>query len=565
MKPGATDAGLAVLMPFLRRMAQHRGWLALGLLLSCVSLFASLGLLGLSGGFLTATAIAGLTVASAQAFNYFLPAAGVRFFAMTRTAGRWAERVSTHEATFRLIGALRVWLYGVLARLSPAQLGLWHGADLLGNLTRDIDALDNLYQRLLLPSLAAALIVATLAGVFLWQAPALLPVWLAFGACALIFLPWTGWRLGRRAATPLVTCQAHVRRELLNGLDGLEDYALHAPAWRNQRQRIATADAARIGLQVRLASNAAALRAAMLFAVGLALWAALGVLNGLPAERMPDGPWLAVILMLILASLEAVQHLPQAWLELPGTAASAARLQALDDLPPAPAFPVAGPLPRDASVEFEGVSFWHDPAHRLFDRVSLHIPAGSHVAIVGPSGEGKTSLLNLVARLCDPQEGEIRLGGQALRSLDETALRRHVAYAPQDVWLMTATLADNLRLARPDADDAVLWSILDVVGLRDTVAAWPEGLATWIEEGGASLSGGQRRRLGVARTLLRNAPITLLDEPTEGLDPAAVQALIARVRHYLRGKTLLWVSHRSVGRTCFDQVLSVENGRIDHG
>ncbi len=554
---------LHVLRPFVGRMLAFRGWLALGLLLTWTSLLTSLSLLGLSGGFLTATAIAGLSPEAAQIFNFFYPSAGVRFFALSRTVSRWSERVTTHEATFRLIGAMRVWLYEALSRLSPAQTGSLHGADLLSRLTRDIDALDNLYQRLLLPSIAAWLTLLLLAAVFTWQASALLAPWLAFIAFALVAVPWLAWRIGGKLSPALVAAQFELRRELLDAVDGIEDYALHAPAWQAQRARILCLDGERIRLQLRQQRRGAALRGLMLLSIGIVLWAVIGVLAALPPGAGPDGPWLAVILMLILASLEVVQNLPQAWLELPGTVASARRLQAIADLPSVQVYPESGPLPVDASLQLEGLGFWHSAEHRLLDNVSLAIPAGTHLALLGPSGEGKSSLLDLLARLRDPQEGVIRLGGVPLAELDETTLRRHIACAPQEVWLFTASLADNLRLACPAADDAALWAVLDLVGLRDTVAAWPDGLNTWIDEQGASLSGGQRRRLGVACALLRDAPVTLLDEATEGLDPAAEQALLARVRQHLHGRTLIWVSHRSTGLADFDRVLVLERGSLE--
>lgn len=554
---------LTVLRPFLGRMLAFRGWLVFGLLLTWTSLLTSLSLLGLSGGFLTATAIAGLSPEAAQIFNFFYPSAGVRFFALSRTVSRWSERVVTHEATFRLIGAMRVWLYQALSRLSPAQTGSLHGADLLSRLTRDIDALDNLYQRLLLPSIAAWLTLLLLAAVFTWQAPALLAPWLAFIAFALVAVPWLAWRIGGRLSPALVAAQFELRRELLDAVDGIEDYALHAPAWQAQRERILRLDGARIQLQLRQQRRGAALRGLMLLSIGIVLWTVIGVLAALPPGTGPDGPWLAVILMLILASLEVVQNLPQAWLELPGTVASARRLQAIADTPPAPAYPEIGTVPANADVQLAGLGFWHSADHRLLDNVSLDIPAGTHLALLGPSGEGKSSLLDLLTRLRDPQEGVIRLGGVALAELDETTLRRHIACAPQEVWLFTASLADNLRLACPDADDDALWNVLDLVGLRDTVAVWPDGLNTWIDEQGASLSGGQRRRLGVARALLRDAPVTLLDEATEGLDPAAEQALLARVRQHLNGRTLIWVSHRSTGLADFDRVLILERGKLE--
>ena len=540
--------------PFLLPMNRQARWLWLGLLMSLICLIASMSLFGLSGGFLAATALAGVSVASAQAFNFFLPAAGVRFFAIARTATRWAERVLTHEATFRIIGEIRVWLYARLIRLSPRQLQAYHGGDLLNRLTQDIDALNNLYQRLLLPSIAGLISFALLGLVLMLRQATLFWPWLLLLLASFLILPWLAWQMGKQPAQAQVLAISRVRRDLLDAIDGLEDFSLHQPAWQQQRATIIEQDAARIALQMRLQRLGAALRALQFLAVGLAAWAVLGMAASEPT------PWLAALVLLTLGSLEAVQALPQAWLELPGTVASAARLSALSEQTPDPAFVTSGPTPTTFPMHLQAVSFAYDPLLPILQDATLVIPQGCHLALVGPSGGGKTTLMQLIARLIDPQAGRITLGGLDLRELDESTLRSHIACAPQEGWMFTAPLADNLRLARPDASEDELWQVLDVVGLKTMVETWPDGLQTWIEEGGASLSGGQRRRLGLARALLAHAPITLLDEPTEGLDPASEIALIARIRQQLAGRTLIWVSHRSHGNRAFDQIWRIENG-----
>jgi len=543
------------MMPFLKLLNRQALWLWLGLLMGLVCLIAGMGLLGLSGGFLAATAIAGMSAATAQAFNFFLPAAGVRFFAMTRTVTRWAERVLTHEATFRVMGDIRVWLYARLVRLSPKQLMAYHGGDLLNRLTTDIDALNNLYQRLLLPLVAGVISYALLGFVLIQRNPALFWPWLALVLASFALMPWLAWQLGRTLAPKLVTRQTALRRELLDAVDGLEDFSLHQPAWQSQRAVIIATDHERLATQLRIQRLGSLLRAVQGFAVGLAAWAVLAIAASEPTY------WLAVLVLLVLGAQDAVQALPQAWLELPGTLASSRRLQALADQDPQPAFVAqdAASL-ADCAIELTNVRFAHDPTFPILQDVCLTIQQGQHLALVGPSGGGKTTLMQLIARLIDPQAGRILLGGVDLRELSEPTLRKHIACAPQEGWLFTAPLAENLRLARPQASDEELWQVLEVVGLKEVVTNWPDGLKTWIEEGGASLSGGQRRRLALARALLAQAPITLLDEPSEGLDPMSEIALIQRIRSELASRTLIWVTHRTRGIAAFDRVLRIDGG-----
>lgn len=549
--------GLRVLAPFMRQLAGAGGWLFAGWLLGCATLIGSLGLLGLSGGFLAATAIAGLTPATALLFNFFLPGAGVRFFALLRTASRWGERVVTHEGTFRLLAALRCRVYEALAPLSPRQLGAVHGGDLLNALVRDVDALDNLYPRLLLPLASALLVLAGLLLIVGLLAPALiLPPLLLLLAVPL--LPVLGWWLGAALAPALVVSRVQLRRQLLDCVEGLADYTLHAPAWAAQRAATLAASENWLRQQLRLARRGAWLRALLTVLVGLSAWAALGLAAGGATGAPLPGPWLAAVVLLLLGAFEALQPLAGASLELPGTAAAAARIGALAQPPAGPRGVEQGPQPVDTTLVVRDVCFSWDGQSAVLKGLDLQIPSGEHLALMGPSGGGKSTLVQLLTRLEDPQHGEILLGGVPLTALDEATLRRNISCAGQFPWAQRATLADNLRLADPAADVARMQEVLEVVGLHATVARWTDGLETWVEEGGASLSGGQRRRLGIARALLRKAPITILDEPSEGLDEDAEVALIQRLRSHLAGRTLIWITHREAAAVLFERRVQLD-------
>lgn len=557
MKPRLTDLG-----PYAALFRPYGWWIAAGLGLSVLTLGGSLGLLGLSGGFLTATALAGLVPETALLFNVVVPAGGIRLFALTRTASRWGERVVNHEATFRLLGQLRVWLYGRFSRLSPRQLGLWHGAEVLNRLTKDVDQLDNLFIRLTVPIAAATVLMGTLTAVAAALASPAAWVVAALALTALVVVPALVYLPGRVLSPRLVQGQEDLRRALLDLVEGLEEWALHRPAWDRQRGRVLALDAGRLDNQLRLQRLGSAARAAVTMSVGLAVWAVLALVTALPPGTAPDGPWFVALTLLVLGTGEALLTLPAAWAELPGTALAARRLSDLAGQEPSPRFPeTAGGLPSSNDLMLQGVCFGYDGVPVL-ENLTLGLRAGTHAALLGPSGEGKTTLVRLLTRLEDPTEGLITLGGTDLRAWPEEALRGRITCSMQDPWIFTSTVAENLRLADPGCPDTELWRILDLVGLGPQVRAWPEGLGTWIDEGGQSLSGGQRRRLALARALLRKAPVTILDEPTEGLEAEAAEALVAAVRSELKGHSLLWVTHRSQGLDEFPVVWTMRKGRI---
>lgn len=550
-----------VFTPYLKLMRPHVGWLLVGGILTLTTLIAGLGLLALSGGFLTATAIAGLSAATAQNFNFFQPAAGVRFFAMLRTGSRWGERVTTHEATFRILAALRVWLFQHLAPLAPQQLQRQHSGELLNRLTRDVDSLDNLYLRLLLPVGAAALllsIMATWLGTL--QINLLYPIG-GLAAIGLAILPRVAWLAGRRIAPQQQHQRQQLRVTLLELVDGLEELSLTPKQWQHYWQKAVNQSEQWLISQWQLEWRAGLLRAVMGMSSGLAMWVAIGLMADGPLE----GPWIAAIALLLLGTGEMLQGLPMAWQQLPGTAAAAQGLTQLAHQRPLIQFPSSehAQRPHDASVQLHQLTFTHNSGVSLLADISLDLPAGSHCLIQGPSGGGKSTLCDLLTRRLTGFQGEISVGGIALSAMDEPTLRQTIAYAPQSPYLFTHTLAENLRLAAPDASDSQLWEILDIVGLSATVQQWPEGLHTWIDEAGTSLSGGQKHRLGIARALLVQAPITILDEPSEGLDIEGERLLIQTLTTQLKGRTLIWISHRDTGLAYFSHRALLKDGQLE--
>lgn len=550
--------GLQALRPFFGRLSGAGGWLTVGLLLGVLTLIGSQGLLSLSGGFLTGAAIAGLTPATALAFNFFIPGAGVRGFAIMRTASRWGERVVSHEGTFRLLAALRVWLYRHLARLSPRQIGRFHGAETLNRLVRDIDALDNLYPRLILPTAAATIVFLLVTLMFAVVAPCLLWLPLLLLAMTLVVLPLLGWRLGSVLQPRLIRERATLRIHLLDCSEGLEDLSLHAPAWAQQRQRVLSTSAQWLQVQAGSDRRAATLRALVTMFVGLLAWLALSLLPEMAGSEPLSGPWIAALVLLLLGCSEALLPLANAALDLPGTAAAAQRIDAIAGQTPAQTFVDQGRQPVDASIEIRGLSFAWDAHTPVFSALNLDLAAGEHLCLQGASGCGKSTLIHLLTRFETPLSGSIRIGGVDISELDEATLRKHVACAGQYSWAKTGTLADNLRLANPMVSEAQMRAVLEVVDLDPDKLGWQDGLNTWIEEGGTSLSGGQRRRLGIARALLRDAPITILDEASEGLDLEAERALIVRLTAHLRDRTLIWISHRNGYADSFDLTVNLD-------
>lgn len=543
--------------------------LALGALLSTLVVLAGMALLGTSGWFITSAALAGMA-GSAVMFNVFVPSAAIRLLALGRTFGRYAERTVTHDATFGVLAALRERLFCGWATPDAARALLRRPSRLLFRLTGDIDALESVYLRLIVPAVAACG-AALLAGLVLanldWRLGLAMFCWLlavGWGVTLLVA------RLARPVALRRVRALERLRAQAIDLVAGQTDLALagRLPAQCAQLAR----------LDMTLARHDAALHrldtgAGWLYAVGghvtvaavlLAVGALAQQVASHPAQQQVQhiqtqvqqlgAPAAALALLIALAALEPFAALRRgaieagrSWLAMRRVAP---RLRQQDDAAvPAPPYTGTGTGTGMALLLYGATVFHPGRTGAALHAVDLHIAVGERVAVVGSSGVGKSTLLALAAGELAAQAGQV--------------WARPATWLTQRTELFCDSLRDNLRLADPAATDAQLWAALHAAGLEQDVRGFAQGLDTLLGEGGLGLSGGQSRRLALARLLLRRADFWLLDEPTEALDGATAADVLARLARHASGRTLLVATHLRREAALADRLLVMKDGRID--
>jgi ATP-binding cassette, subfamily C, bacterial CydC len=552
------------LLPFIRLLRPHRLWVFWGVTAGMLTLLASIGLLAVSGWFLSASAVAGLSLAAARYFDIHTPSASIRGFAVLRTAGRYAERVISHEATLRLLASLRVWFYQQIEPRAPANLFRQRSGDLLNRIVSDIDTLDALFIRVLSPTLIALVVTLIVGGVLWWLAPSLAVLFLLFFLAAGVLTPMLTERLSRRVGAEIQHQLARLRVNLMEDLQGAADLSVYGAQHRHRHDRLAENEQL-IELQEKMARISGCSTALTTLFSGLAALTALYVALPLATSGHFAAPVLALITFGVLAAFEAVLPLPLAYQMLGRICAAARRLLEISQVPPAVRFPAEpAVMPAELAISYHGVGFAYpgEEGRSVVEGIDLIVPRQSTVALVGPSGSGKTTLAHLLTRFWDAGQGQITIGGTDLRHFSEGQLRQMVTLVSQKGHIFSATLRDNLCIAAPQAEDALLWEALERAQLADFVAGLPEGLATWAGEGGSQLSGGEARRLILARALLKNAPIWVLDEPTEGLDNQTRYRFTETIFANLAGKSALFISHTREVLDRVDQVCFLENGRI---
>lgn len=525
---------------------RHRAlWLLFGIVVSLSALATGVALMSVSGG-LIAAAVAGLAVAAPMV---------LRWLGVGRVLLRYVERLVTHAATFRALADLRVWFFRGLAERTAGGLGFHHAGDVLSRLVNDVEALDGLYLRILVPLAGAAALVPALALIIGRHEPHVAVVVVLLFLASAFGLPLFAARAAEHLGTALAEETAGLRVAVLDGLSGLREVR----AFGAEGRMLAQVQAKEAALFV--SQGHVSRRGGLAQAVSF-LFAQAGILTVLVVAGA--GPTETVIAaFLVVAAFEAVGGLPRAGL-IAGHAAAAARrvlAQAEGPLPlPDPVNPAA--LPRGFALRFEKVFFrWSFDRPALFEGLDLELPERSRVAILGSSGAGKSTLAALALKVVAPQAGRVLLDEVDLASLAAEAVRSRFSWLSQNTHLFADTIRANLLLAQPQAEETALWAALDQAQIGEFVRKLPEGLDAWVGEGGASFSGGQGRRLALARALLSPAPILILDEPCAGLDAETERAFLATLNEVALDRTVLLITHRLMGVERLTRIYRLSAGK----
>jgi ATP-binding cassette, subfamily C, bacterial CydC len=538
-------------------LGPYRFRVALAVLLGVATVAGNVGLLSTAAYVISAAAV--VSYISLLTIPIYL----VRFFSVSRSFSRYFERLVSHDLTFRLLGNLRSWFYVRLTPLAPALLESYRSGDLLSRLVEDVEELENLYLRAVSPVLVAAVVWGLAFAVLYPFDPALAITVLVFLAAAGVGAPLLVWALSRGLGRRQLELRSELYSRIVEGTQGVQDLLAFGREEEQRRQievlnrklgRIERRQALISGLQDSLGD----------LLTNLAMLVALVLAIPLVAGGEVRGVYLAFLALVALGVFEAATPLGGAFQTIGRTTAAGERLFEVSDSEPTirnPKSPL--PVPEDFTLRFDNVSFRYGEGDPFsLEDVSFALEPGRKVAVVGPSGSGKSTLANLILRFRDPQGGEIRLGGRSLSEYAQEDVRRLVSVVPQSTHVFNDTLRNNLLLADPEANDEALELALERARISSFIERLPDGLDTYIGEHGSRLSGGERRRLAVARALLKDAPLLVLDEPTANLDTVTELEVLASVWEAARDRAALLVTHRLVGMEEMHEILVMDAGRI---
>ena len=552
---------MRALLPFLRLFKFAKLPLFLGLVLMITGLASSIGLLTTSGWFLAATAIAGL----GTLFNFFYPSASVRGLAIGRTLFRYFEKLVTHDATFRILAKLRVQVFEKIIPLSPAVLNRYRNSDLLNRLVSDVDTLDSLYLRLIAPFITAIFVILAMCiGLSFINAP--LALGLGVSLLLLVFvIPTVFYQLGKKFGDKLVHSRALYRTQFLEFIQAQAELLLFN-AEDKLKDNMAKTEANWQADQQKEANLSGFSTALSLFLNGLIiaamLWFSSQAEFGNDEYRMA---FIALFTFAALASFEILMPLGSAFLHIGQVIASAERVTDIIEQQPLVTFNGKAEFDQNAItlIEAKDLSFTYpERQNRALENLNLTIQKGQKVAILGKTGSGKSTLLQLLVRNYDANQGQLFLAGKPIADYAEDTLRSQFCFLTQRVHVFSDTLRQNLQFASAvNISDEKMIEVLNQVGLGKLLEQ-EQGLDIWLGDGGRPLSGGEQRRLGLARILLNDAPILLLDEPTEGLDRETERQILRLILAHAENKTLIMVTHRLTAIEQFDELCVIDEAKL---
>lgn len=567
MKAKAISSGAAETLAVVHQLASLlvplRYNIFVAMILGTATVGASVGLMG-AAAWLIASAALHPSIADLQ-----IAIVGVRFFGISRGVFRYAERLTSHNLTFKFLAKLRVWFIEALAPLSPARLLDHSVGDLVDRAVSDIETLQGFTIRVLSPPMVA-LVIGLIVGLFMtWFSTGAAAVFACFYTLAAAVLPAATWVSAISQGTRSVNLRSGLGAAIVDFVQG----SFELQAFNRSAVYRAKIDELRRGLSE--VERGSAITDAVATGTGLLLThlTAVGILIvGIPLVRSDDlsGVMLAVLCLVAVAAFEAALPLPLAVRHLHHQVASALRLFEVLDAKPSVLSPLAASIPRwtqpgsqSPTLTFERVSHTYPDSSRpaIID-FNCRIKSGDRVAIVGPSGAGKTTLAHLIHRFWDPEAGRILVGGTDVKQMNLDDLRTSTGLVAQDTFLFNGTINENLLMARPDASADEVRLACHRAALTSTLDGFPDGLETWIAEFGQRLSGGQRQRLGVARILLQRPSLLILDEPTAQLDGPTALALLQEIFRAFDGTTTLHITHRLVMMEAYDTIVVLDQGRL---
>ena len=550
------------LFPFLLLYSNHSRRLLLGTILAITSLSASIGLLSLSGWFLAASFLVGSTIL----FNFFYPSSGVRGLAIGRTISRYFERLVTHDATFRVLAELRISVFKKLIPLSPSGLNHFRNSELLNRLVADVDTLDTLDLNLLSPFISAIMVITFMA-IGLSFVSALLAVIICSTLLALLFIfPAIFYRLGQKSGKKIIQARAEYRSQFIEWIQLNAEFLLFGLV-PQMTQKLEKTEQTWLHSQSKESQLTGFSNALLTFINGILVCVVFLLVTTAIDASSADNPeaLVALVIFCVMASAEILMPIGIAFLHLGQLITAAERLNDLIEQRPLVEFNGSTRWQKIAEnqplVRFEKVTFNYPSNHQAtLNGLSFEVNKGQKVAILGKTGSGKSTIFQLLNRHYDPTSGQILLANCNVADYPEAILRSHLVTLSQRVHIFSQTLRDNLLMGNPQATDEQLKLVLEQVELAYLLQE--QDLDLWLGEGGRPLSGGEQRRLGLARVLLSNAELVLLDEPTEGLDRETEQQILMLIFAHCQARTLLMITHRLQGLERFDRVYRIDNGQL---
>ena len=552
---------MKVFLRLLSFLSAFRWLVALAILLGSLMIASNMLLLGMAAYLIAAAALGPLLAILT------IPIYIVRLMSVSRAGSRYAERVVSHNVTFRLLAQLRTWVYRRLEPLAPAYLHKQRSGDMLTRIVADVDELQNVYLRIVSPIIVAIIISLLTFALFSIFSPVLAWDAVAFLIITGCGVPLLSGILTRGLGKRQLAIRGELNAQIVDGIQGVPDLLAYGQA-DTQLRSVATLEKKLDQIQQRMAVIAGLQQALNDLLMNLALWSLLILAIPLVVAKAIAGVYLAFLALVILASFEAVQPLAEAFQKLGHSVAAGERLFKVTDTnqqvqEPAAPLPVPSNTPGRFSLEFDHVHFaYQSDEGEVVHDISFEVSTGKRVAIVGASGAGKSTLVNLALRFWDPDRGTIRLNGHDIRQYALGDLRGLIGVVSQDAYLFNDTIRGNLLLARPEASDSGIEQALEQAQLTAFIQQLPKGLATWVGEQGLRLSGGERQRLAIARALLKDAPLLVLDEATANLDPMTEHTLLDALDMLMQGRTTLVITHRLVRMERMDEILVLDEGSI---